>query len=671
MWLLRLRALGRVVLDDARRLLRITDWLVFLMPASLSVALLLNRSPNPAVDRWLGGLLIASLWLSLLWVAHLRGRDQRATAGSLQRLSRHLHSSQPFSDTLRADSAHAHSILEEVTTEVAQVLSQSERRWKTRARLSADWYWETDEALRVVWVSEDLQSHLKLGLRPDELLGRRHDEVPFYSPPEGGWERLHQLQAQRKNFRDVEIEVRRPGRSPVWMSLSGRPRLSADNRFMGYEGVGRDVTERRLSFKRLYESERRYAVIADLSADWYWETDASHRIAFMGPLAHELLGEAAARATGEPPWIAYADGASDEAWARHRDDLQAGRPFRGFEFRIRRAARGPLWVSISGLPRHNERGEFLGYHGVGRDITLRKRAEKILMTRNAQLERLVAERTGELEQTNRDLDAFSRQLAHELRTPIGHVVGLADLLRARAWERLSDEERSWLDLQGQSARAMSQTVTALLELARSNSLPMVREPVDLSALAHSVAAELPWLERRAPVSWLIEPGLSSDCSAALMRVVLMNLMANAAKFTRDIEQPEVRIGCSSDGGQRHFFVQDNGAGFDGRRGATLFQPFVRLHAQEQFQGTGLGLSIVRRIVERHGGQVQARGEPGKGACFEFTLASAETRAANGDAALEDGDAVGDHARPRLPSLPAPTQVAIAGESPDDGQRSVA
>ena len=251
----------------------------------------------------------------------------------------------------------------------------------------------------------------------------------------------------------------------------------------------------------------------------------------------------------------------------------------------------------------------------------------MLLNRNQALERLVAERTAELEQSNRDLEAFSRQLAHELRTPIGHVAGLADLLKSRAWERLSEEEREWLRLQGQAAREMSHTVTALLELARSASTALLLEPVDLSLLAQAVVADLPWLERLAPVEWVIEPGLAAHCSAALARVVLVNLLGNAAKFTRDVDSPRVHFARDRQAAGGGFVVADNGAGFDADRAASLFQPFVRLHRSEQFQGTGLGLSIVRRIVDRHGGSVSASGQAGRGARIAFRFGPARTAAA--------------------------------------------
>jgi PAS domain S-box-containing protein len=571
---------------------------------------------------------VLSIVMLALGVAAMRWlwmltRHAREATGSLLRFAQHVARDDVASalDSRRGDSSTPGvSMLDGVTHDAAQALSERERRWKARARLSADWYWETDRDLCFSWVSEDLKSHVKLGLQPADLLGYRHDEVPHYAPPEGGWNELNERMARRRSFREVRIEVRRPGRSSVWIAMSAKARRDDRGRFIGYEGVGRDVTEQHLAFKRLHDSERRYAVIADLSADWYWETDAEHRTAVLGPLAQDLLGDIAIQAIGRRRWELSPDGTTEEAWARHRADLDAHRPFRNFEF-VMRGPRGPLWVSVSGRPRFDDKGIFLGHHGVGRDITLRKRAERVLLVRNAQLERLVAARTAELEQSNRDLEAFSRQLAHELRTPIGHVVAFADLLQLRSAERLGEDERGWLAMQAQAARAMQGTVTALLELAHSSAMALERETVNLTALAHELASQLPALERRAPVRWLVEPGLEAHCSEPLVRVVLANLLGNAAKFTREVATPHVVLACTSDdGGTPVFVVEDNGAGFDAQQAQRLFQPFQRLHPHDQrFPGSGIGLSIVRRIVERHGGWVRASGVPGVGARFEFTL----------------------------------------------------
>ncbi|MDP1533336.1 MAG: ATP-binding protein, partial [Rubrivivax sp.] len=245
----------------------------------------------------------------------------------------------------------------------------------------------------------------------------------------------------------------------------------------------------------------------------------------------------------------------------------------------------------------------------------------LLLRHNEELQRAVAERTHELQQLNVDLDAFARQLAHELRTPIGHVQGLARMIETRAGARLDAEERELLSLQVQAARRMRDTVDALLLLARSTMQTMPVEEVDVSALAAAVVAELPEIERVAPVSWSIQPGLRAQAAPAALRIVLVNLMGNAAKFSRKIAAPTVTLSAASDpDGRLRLRVQDNGAGFEPAQVGRLFTPFGRLHTGDDFHGTGIGLTIVQRIVERHGGSVAADGMPGQGAGFEFTLA---------------------------------------------------
>ena len=577
----------------------------------------------------------AAVALGLVGLALLRRgqREASATTRALDEFSQHLRggdvsgalravqadSSLPYDGSqapARASTWPASSRFGSVAREVEVALGDRERRWQARMRLSADWHWETDAEMRFSWVSHDLASLVKLGVQPGDLVGSRIDAVPLFAAPEEGWTAVNERMAQHKPMRELLLEVRRHGRVPVWVSLNGRAYRDAQGRFAGYEGVGRDVTEQRLAYLKLAESERRHALMAELSVDWYWQTDAEHRIEMFGPMARDLLGERANEALGQTRWALHPAGTGDEDWVAHRSDLDARRPFRNFEYAVRQPRRGLRWVAIGGQPRFDGQGVFIGYHGVGRDITLRKRAERVLLNRNQLLEHQVAERTAALEQSNRDLEAFSRQLAHELRTPIGQVAGLADLLRSKAWDRLAEDEREWLRLQGQAAREMSHTVTALLELARSASTALLLEPVDLSGLAQAVIEDLPWVERQSPIEWVVERDMGAQCSAALLRVVLSNLLGNAAKFTRDVTAPRIEFSRDAQGG---FAISDNGAGFDTARGATLFQPFVRLHHSEQFQGTGLGLSIVRRIIERHGGSVTAQGAPGRGATFRFRL----------------------------------------------------
>jgi signal transduction histidine kinase len=225
-----------------------------------------------------------------------------------------------------------------------------------------------------------------------------------------------------------------------------------------------------------------------------------------------------------------------------------------------------------------------------------------------------------LQTVNRDLDAFARQLAHELRTPIGHIQGLAQLLLSRSGEQLSAADRELLTLQLQSSNSMRETVDALLNLARSTMQPMPTEDVDITSLAQEVIDGLPPLARTAPVRWTVQPGLRAVASSAPLKIVLANLLGNAAKFTRRTAEPHVELrGHMSPNGSLHVAVEDNGIGFDPEKAARLFTPFGRLHTGEDYHGTGIGLTIVQRIIERHGGSVKAQTRPDGGARFEFSL----------------------------------------------------
>jgi signal transduction histidine kinase len=323
---------------------------------------------------------------------------------------------------------------------------------------------------------------------------------------------------------------------------------------------------------------------------------------------------------GRTLWEAFPFGLDVMAWELHRTDLENRRPFRELELCVDRDDGSRHWLAISGIPRFNASGGFRGFHGVARDISGHKEAERVLLRHNEELQRAVTARTHELQVINRDLEAFARQLAHELRTPIGHIQGLAQLLLNRSGEHLANEDRQLLDLQLQSARSMRETVDALLNLARSTMQPMPTEVVDVSVLAQDVIDSLPQLDRVAEVRWTVQPGLRAVASPGPLKIVLTNLLSNAAKFTRRCEQPSVQLkGHLDQDGAVNVIIEDNGAGFDPNKTERLFKPFGRLHTEEDYHGTGIGLTIVQRIVERHGGKVSAEPRAEGGARFSFTL----------------------------------------------------
>jgi signal transduction histidine kinase len=224
----------------------------------------------------------------------------------------------------------------------------------------------------------------------------------------------------------------------------------------------------------------------------------------------------------------------------------------------------------------------------------------------------------ELERANRELDAFSYSVSHDLRAPLRAIDGFSRMLAEEAAEGLSERGRHHLErIRGGVAR-MGELIEDLLGLAQIGRAALARHPVDISAIAHKVASELAARPHSRAVEVTIEEGLVAEADPRLATVVLENLIGNAWKFTGRQAQPRIEVGRRS-AASHAFFVRDNGAGFDMAYADRLFGAFQRLHRQEEFEGTGIGLATVHRIVGRHRGRIWAEAEPGKGATFYFTF----------------------------------------------------
>jgi len=271
-----------------------------------------------------------------------------------------------------------------------------------------------------------------------------------------------------------------------------------------------------------------------------------------------------------------------------------------------------------------------------RKSSLIKRHSELMEKRNAELETAMREleragneiqrlnehlerRIHELDAVNKELEAFSYSVSHDLRGPLMRIAGFSQALHESYADRLDDTGRSHLERVNSSARRMCNLVDDLLNLSRVTRMEMRRERVDLTAMARSIAAEL---ESRAPErsdAFQIPDGLEANGDPGLLRATLLNLMENAWKFSRQSKPPQIEVGARSENGRTIFYVRDNGAGFDQALAHKLFNPFQRLHPSSEFEGTGIGLATADRIVRRHGGRMWAEGKVGHGAEFSFTL----------------------------------------------------
>lgn len=247
-------------------------------------------------------------------------------------------------------------------------------------------------------------------------------------------------------------------------------------------------------------------------------------------------------------------------------------------------------------------------YAAARDVTERKQMEEKLKSYSVQLEA-----------ANKEMEAFSYSVSHDLRAPLRHVDGFSQVLLEEHADKLNEKGKDHLQRVRAAAQRMSELIEDMLRLSRVTRAEMKHERVDLSGLARKIVLELQKAQPERRVDFTITPGLVVEGDGRLLRVMLENLLGNAWKFTRKRSNAEIKFGMVQHEGLKAYFVRDNGAGFEMDYAGKLFAPFQRLHTAEEFPGTGIGLATVQRIIHRHGGRVWAEGDVGKGATFYFTI----------------------------------------------------
>jgi signal transduction histidine kinase len=250
----------------------------------------------------------------------------------------------------------------------------------------------------------------------------------------------------------------------------------------------------------------------------------------------------------------------------------------------------------------------------------RSQAEASLAVLTADLDRQVAERTALLEATNKELEAFSYSISHDLQAPLRGLDGFSQILLEDYAPQLDAVGQDYLRRIRRASQRMGQLINDLLMLSRFGLEELHKGPVDLGEMAAEVAHEWQATAPERAVEWVIPRGLRVHGDPRLLRVALDNMLGNAWKFTAQVPAPRIELGTYPDGPEQVYFVRDNGAGFDMAYVEKLFTPFSRLHTADAFEGSGIGLALVHRIIWRHGGRVWAEGRPGAGATFYFTLA---------------------------------------------------
>ena len=473
---------------------------------------------------------------------------------------------------------------------------------------SWDWNLVTDR------LTLDKFLHPLLGLKLGEFKGASKDLYAVVHPEDRA--KLEQaVKRTLKERRDLDTTYRVvwPDGSVHHMASRGKPIFSADGKPIRMTGVTMDVTENEKSEQALRESEERFRTMANAAPVLIWTSGVDKGFDYFNR-----------------SWLDFTNRTFDQelgnGWAQsvHPDDIDhvmrtynaafdCRIPFET-QFRLRRADGDYRWMVNHGVPRFAPDGTFQGYIGSCLDITERRLAQ-------AELERRVSERTAELAEANRELESFTYSVSHDLRAPLRHVLGYAEILKDDYTTQLPPDAQTVVKRIVAGTQNMSLLVDDLLRLARIGRQELALQPVDLNKTVREVIEEITLELAERKIDWRIQqlPQVSAD--PGLMKIVYTNLISNAVKYSRKRPETVIEIGHKRENNADTFFIRDNGVGFDMQYATKLFGVFQRLHKQEQFEGTGVGLAIVERIIRKHRGKIWAQSVPDQGATFSFTLPS--------------------------------------------------
>ena len=367
-----------------------------------------------------------------------------------------------------------------------------------------------------------------------------------------------------------------------------------------------EVRQSEIRFRLLIDAVKDYAIISldanGLVASW---NSGAQRL--KGYSAEEIIGQHVERLylredvergkLAEELRRAAAEGhVDDEGWRVRKDGSR-------------------FWAEIVTTALRGADGELIGFVKIDKDISSRRAAEEQIHELNSQL----TQRVDELGSVNRELEAFSYSVSHDLRAPLRHMDGFAHILKEEHSANMVPEAMRYLDRILEAATHMGLLIDDLLNLAQIGRRELKREKVQITSVVKQAIAELPVEAKERNIEWRIEPLAELSCDSGLLKLVFTNLLANAVKFTRKQTISVIEVGSRVADGVPTIFVRDNGVGFDPQYADKLFGVFQRLHRQEDFEGTGIGLATVQRIVRRHGGEIWAESQLNSGTTFFFTL----------------------------------------------------
>jgi PAS domain S-box-containing protein len=391
-------------------------------------------------------------------------------------------------------------------------------------------------------------------------------------------------------------------------------------------GVWTDITARKQAELALQQLEDMYRRAIDAAGAVPYILDESmHAFKYIGAGIQQMTGYSAEEMTSEL-WNAIVLEGVPRGKLAHLTYAEADHLTNTdhsllweCDFRIRTRDGQIRWISDTSVKGLDERGEKLIAIGIKQDITERKLVEERIKQLNTELEQRVRERTAQLEAANKELEAFSYSVSHDLRAPLRHINSFTRIIKNDFSEGMDPQARSLLDKVLVSGNKMNQLIDDLLDFSRTSRRPINKRDVDIDLIVRDIVESFAPETAHRQIEWILAELPPAQADPNLMRQVFTNLIGNAVKYTGQRAQARIEIGYRTEETRSIYFVRDNGAGFDMQYADKLFGVFQRLHREEEFEGTGIGLATVQRIIHRHGGRIWAEAEPDKGATFYFTL----------------------------------------------------